>query len=290
MAIIPANPSNPSGPPGGSSFPKPKVPSPAGSFGGPSPSRPPGGGFSPGGGGSRGRAPYPQQNQNKDEHRINDRIRVPQVRLIDEKGEQVGIVPTIQALTMARDRGLDLMEVSPNAQPPVCKICDYGKFKYEKKKKEHQAKKKQVVIKVKEIQLRPQTDEHDLEYKFKNVREFLIEGDKAKITIMFRGREIVYLEQGHKMLQRLIEQVRDVANVEYPPKLEGKKLIMILAPGAAKKSTGPSIIVTPRSTVSPVAQPVAVGPVAVAPVVVPVPASIPAPGAANSQSGNNDGV
>lgn len=273
MAIIPANPSNPASPPGGgSSFPKPKGPRPAGSFGGPSS----GGGFSPGGGRSRG--PYPQQNQSKDEHRINERIRVPQVRLIDEKGEQVGIVPTIQALSMARDRGLDLMEVSPNAQPPVCKICDYGKFKYEKKKKEHQAKKKQVVIKVKEVQLRPQTDDHDLEYKFKNVREFLIEGDKAKITIMFRGREIAYLEQGHKMLQKLIEQVKDVANVEYPPKLEGKKLIMILAPGAAKKSTGPSIIVAPRPNVA------AAAPVAVSSI------STPAVTPSDPQSGNNDGV
>lgn len=270
MAIIPANPSNPASPPGGSSFPKPKGPRPQGSFGGPSS----GGGFSPGG---RSRGPYPQQNQNKDEHRINERIRVPQVRLIDEKGEQVGIVPTIQALSMARDRGLDLMEVSPNAQPPVCKICDYGKFKYEKKKKEHQAKKKQVVIKVKEIQLRPQTDEHDLQYKFKNVREFLIEGDKAKITIMFRGREIAYLEQGHKMLQRLIEQVKDVANVEYPPKLEGKKLIMILAPGAAKKSTGPSIIVAPRPNVGQSAGP--------APVV-----AAPAAASSEPQSGGNEGA
>ena len=112
---------------------------------------------------------------------------------------------------MARDRGLDLMEVSPNAQPPVCKICDYGKFKYEKKKKEHIAKKKQTVIKVKEIQLRPQTEEHDLEYKFKNVRQFLEDGDKAKISIMFRGREITYVDQGLKIMKQLIERVKDIA-------------------------------------------------------------------------------
>lgn len=161
---------------------------------------------------------------------------MPQVRLIDEKGEQVGVVPTHQALQMARDRGLDLMEVSPNAQPPVCKICDYGKFKYEKKKREHQAKKKQTVIKVKEIQLRPQTEEHDLDYKFKNVRQFLEDGDKAKITIMFRGREIAYVDQGFKIMARLIDQVKDVGMVEAPPKIEGKKLIMVLAP--AKKAGG----------------------------------------------------
>ena len=132
-------------------------------------------------------------------------------------------------------RSLDLMEISPNAQPPVCKICDYGKFKYEKKKKEHEARKKQTVIKVKEVQLRPQTDEHDRNYKFKNIRTFLEEGDKAKITIMFRGREITYVEQGYKMMRQLAEMVQDIAVVESPAKLEGKKLIMVLAPGQAKK-------------------------------------------------------
>ncbi len=161
----------------------------------------------------------------------------------------MGVVPTREALQMARDRGLDLMEVSPNAQPPVCKICDYGKFKYEKKKKDAQAKKKQTVIKVKEVQLRPQTEEHDLDYKFKNVREFLEAGDKAKITVMFRGREITYADQGFKMMKRLQEMTKDIAIVEAAPKLEGKKLIMILAPAPAggKKpaaaSTGPKVVI-----------------------------------------------
>lgn len=202
MAFTPSSPSSPSGP----SFPRPRFP----------------------------RGPVP--NQSKDEHRLNERIRVPQVRLIDEKGVQVGVVPTFEALQMARERGLDLMEVSPNAQPPVCKICDYGKFKYEKKKKEQIAKKKQTVIKVKEIQLRPQTEEHDLDYKFKNVRQFLEDGDKAKITIMFRGREITYVDQGFKIMRQLTELVKDVGIVEAPPKIEGKKLIMVLAPGVQKKS------------------------------------------------------
>mgnify|MGYP001577762633 FL=1 len=173
----------------------------------------------------------------KDEHRINERIRVPQVRLIDEKGGQVGVVPTYEALQMARDRGLDLMEVSPNSQPPVCKICDYGKFKYEKKKREHQARKKQTVIKVKEIQLRPQTEEHDLDYKFKNAKQFLEDGDKAKITIMFRGREVAYVEHGFKIMKQLVEIVKDIAVIEAPPKLEGKKLIMVLAPAPAGKKS-----------------------------------------------------
>jgi len=154
---------------------------------------------------------------------------------------------------MAKDRSLDLMEISPNAQPPVCKICDYGKFKYEKKKKEHEARKKQTVIKVKEIQLRPQTDEHDRDYKFKNIRKFLEDGDKAKITIMFRGREIVYVDQGHKMMRDLIELTKDIASVEAFPKLEGKKLIMVLAPGTAgKKGPGiPTVTVTPKPIVRP---------------------------------------
>jgi len=207
MAFIPpSSGSGPSGPP----FPRPRP--------------------------ARGAMPPPS----KDEHRINERIRVPQVRLIGENGEQLGIVPTFDALRMARDRGLDLMEVSPNAQPPVCKICDYGKFKYEKKKKDHEARRKQTVIKVKEIQLRPRTDQHDLEYKFKNIRTFLEEGDKAKITMMFRGREVTYVDQGHKMMRELAQQVEDIAIIEAPAKLEGKKLIMILAPNpAAKKAVKP---------------------------------------------------
>jgi translation initiation factor IF-3 len=188
---------------------------------------------------------------NKDEHRINERIRVPQVRLIDEKGNQVGVVPTHEALTMARDRGLDLMEISPNAVPPVCKICDYGKFKYEKKKKEHEAKKKQTVIKVKEVQLRPQTDEHDVEYKFRNIRKFLEDGDKAKVTIMFRGREITYVDQGFKIMKQLTEQMKDIAIIEASPKLEGKKLIMVLAPAPAggKKPSAPkaSVVIKPAA-------------------------------------------
>lgn len=171
----------------------------------------------------------------KDEHRINEQIRVPQVRLIDEKGGQVGVVPTFEALKMAKERGLDLMEVAAGVSPPVCKICDYGKFKYEKKKKDHQARKKQVVIKVKEVQFRPQTDEHDRQYKFRNVRDFLEEGDKAKITVMFRGREVAHTEPGYTILKTLIEFVKDIGIVESPPKMEGKKLIMVLAPDPAAK-------------------------------------------------------
>lgn len=171
---------------------------------------------------------------NKDEHRINERIRVPQVRLIDEQGEALGIVPTYEALRLARERGLDLMEVSPQAQPPVCKICDYGKFKYEKKKKEHRARQKQTIIKVKEVQLRPNTEQHDLDYKFKNARQFLIDGDRVKIAITFRGREVAYADQGYKVLAKLTDFVQDVGMVESPAKLEGKKMILVLAPAPQK--------------------------------------------------------
>lgn len=217
MAFTPSSPSNPSGPP----FPpRPRF--------------------------TRGVTPQ----FNKDEHRINERIRVPQVRLIDENGGQVGVVDTREALQMAKDKGLDLMEVSPNSNPPVCKICDYGKFKYEKKKKEHTAKKKQTVIKVKEVQLRPQTEEHDLEYKFRNIRQFLEDGDKAKITIMFRGREIAYADQGFRIMRELAEKVKDIAVIEASPKLEGKKLIMILAPGTASDKAKKTII-TPKSVITP---------------------------------------
>jgi len=179
--------------------------------------------------------PYPPRDRNfnkddKDDVRLNERIRVPQVRLIDENGEQVGIVPTQQALQMARDKGLDLMEVAAGASPPVCKICDYGKFKYEKKKKEAQARKNQVVVKVKEVQLRPNTDEHDLSYKIKNAQEFIEEGDKVKFTILFRGREIAHTEPGFRLCKEVIERVGEAAIVELAPKLEGKKLMMILAP------------------------------------------------------------
>ncbi len=198
-----------------------------------------------GGGGFQPRPPrYPKRDLTKfntDEHRINDRIRVPQVRLIDQNGEQKGVVSTTDAMQMAREALLDLVEISPNAAPPVCKILDYGKFKYEKKKKDHEANKKQVVVKVKEVQLRPNTDEHDLDYKFKNVRTFLEEGDKAKITMMFRGREVAYVDGGYKTMRRLIEELGELAIVEAPPKLEGKKLIMVIGPNPKAKKMIPKV-------------------------------------------------
>ena len=213
-------------------------------------STPPAGGGNPGspagGGGPRTPfsprpRPFPSRGgdrfnrEDKDGVRLNERIRVPEVRLIDEKGEQVGIVPTQQALAMARDRGLDLMEVAAGAKPPVCKILDYGKFKYEEKKKEHIARKNQVVVKVKEIQLRPNTDAHDLDYKVKNAISFVEEGDKVKFIIQFRGREVAHTAPGYEMCKEILERMKEVAIVETPTKMEGKKMMMIVAPNPQAK-------------------------------------------------------
>lgn len=142
----------------------------------------------------------------------------------------IGVYLIQDAVRMAKERGFDLLEVSPTADPPVCKIADYGKYMYEKKKKDHDAKKKQTVISIKEVQLRPQTEEHDLDYKFKHVQRFLLEGDKAKVSVMFRGREIAYVDHGRKLLDRLISMVKDVGAIESPPKLEGKRLTVVIAP------------------------------------------------------------
>ncbi len=161
---------------------------------------------------------------------MNERIRVPEVFVIDENGVQVGAMPTREALAMARERGLDLVEVAATARPPVCKLLDYGKLKYTKKKKNQEAKKKQSVVTVKEIQLRPRTEEHDLLTKFRHLSEFLLRGDKVKITVMFRGREVAYAAQGQEMLRRIIKSVEEFAAPESYPKLEGRRMIMVLGP------------------------------------------------------------
>ncbi len=165
--------------------------------------------------------------------RVNHRIRVPQVRLIGADGSQLGVIATPDAMKMARESGLDLVEISPQANPPVCKILDYGKYKYEKKKKAQEAKKKQIVVKVKEIKLRPNTEDHDLDFKVKHARRFIEDGDKAKFTVVFRGREMAYTDLGRKLMERVLDQLKDVAKVEHPPTMEGKSMIMIMAPGVA---------------------------------------------------------
>jgi len=145
-------------------------------------------------------------------------------------GEQLGILPIDQALTRAQDLGMDLVEVSPMAKPPVCKIMDYGKFKYTEKKKQNEAKKKQVVVHLKEVKLRPRTEEHDYNVKVGKIREFLHEANKARVTVMFRGREITHRELGQKVLQRVIEDMKEVAVIESAPRMEGRQMFMILAP------------------------------------------------------------
>lgn len=152
------------------------------------------------------------------------------MRVIGQEGQQLGVLTLKQALEVAAQEELDLVEVAPNADPPVCKIMDFGKFKYQQSKRSQEAKKKQTVIQVKEVKVRPKTDEHDLQVKIRHIRRFLGQKDKAKVTILFRGREIAYTDQGAKVLDRIREELKDEALVEQAPKMEGRNMIMILAP------------------------------------------------------------
>ena len=161
---------------------------------------------------------------------MNEMIDVPKVRLISEKGEQVGVVSRNEALAMAQEVGLDLVEVSPNADPPVCKIIDYGKLKYETQKKKNEARKKQKIIEVKEIKMRPGIDQHDYDVKMRSIHRFLDEGDKVKVTLRFRGREMVHQELGVKVLERVRDDLTTVAKVEQFPKMEGRQMTMVMAP------------------------------------------------------------
>ncbi len=161
---------------------------------------------------------------------INRNIRAKEVRVIDPDGNQVGILPLYKALATAGDFGLDLVEVSPNATPPVCKIMDYGRYKYEQTKKRQEAKKKQTVFHVKEIKVRPKTGDHDLETKIGHIKKFIDKKDKVKVTVMFRGREITLSDLGRELLARIAEEVEDIAVVEMAPKFEGRTMIMVLAP------------------------------------------------------------
>ncbi|MBL8490658.1 MAG: translation initiation factor IF-3 [Rhodocyclaceae bacterium] len=162
--------------------------------------------------------------------RVNDEITAPEIRLVGEAGEQLGIVSVRQAISMAEEAGVDLVEIAPMAQPPVCKLMDFGKFKYQESKRAHEAKLKQKQVQVKEVKFRPGTDENDYQIKLRNVTKFLGEGDKAKITLRFRGREMAHQEIGMRMLERIKGDLDSVAQVEQFPKMEGRQLIMILAP------------------------------------------------------------
>ncbi len=161
---------------------------------------------------------------------INRKIRAREVRVIDPDGEQIGVVPLETALATAADLGLDLVEVSPNATPPVCKIMDYGRYKYEQTKKKQEAKKKQTTFQVKEIKVRPKTGDHDLQVKMGHIRKFLGKKDKVKVTVLFRGREITLSDRGRELLQRIAAEFEDIAVVEQYPKFEGRTMMMVLSP------------------------------------------------------------
>jgi translation initiation factor IF-3 len=177
----------------------------------------------------RGRDPR----DNRDVPRINERIRAPQVRVIDADGKQLGILTSRQANDIARSRDLDLVEVAPLANPPVCRIIDYGKYKYEQSKREGEARKRQKTADLKGIRMRPRIDEHDLMTKVGHARKFLLEGDKVKVTMLFRSREASHPEFARKSMDRLADEVKDVGQIERPPVLEGRQMIMILSPRTA---------------------------------------------------------
>jgi translation initiation factor IF-3 len=168
------------------------------------------------------------------EVRVNERIRVPQVRVIGEDGSQVGVLPVREALALAQSRGLDLVEVAATSRPPVCRIMDYGKFKYEQNRRARKAKKKQHQMQLKEVKMRPKIEGHDYTFKIQHAREFLGERDKVKLTVTFRGREIAHQDLGHKIIQRAIADLAEIATVESPPRSEGRTLTAVLMPRPAK--------------------------------------------------------
>lgn len=164
------------------------------------------------------------------EHQVNEAIRAREVRLVGSDGAQLGIKNIREALRLAQEAELDLVNVAPQAKPPVCRIMDYGKYRYEQSKREKEARKKQKVIQVKEIRFSPSIEEHDLQTKLRNVKKFLESGDKVKLTIRFRGREITHQDLGRAILQRMAKEVEEISEIERRPKLEGRNMIMILAP------------------------------------------------------------
>jgi translation initiation factor IF-3 len=162
--------------------------------------------------------------------RVNHRIRVPEVRVVLDDGSQLGVMPTSEALKQAEGRGLDLVEVNPKSMPPVCKILDFGRYKYEEKKRQSEAKRKQTIVELKEVKLRPKTDDHDLQVKVRSARRFLESGNKVKFTVRFRGREITHPQRAQMQLDWLVEQLADLANIEQRPQMEGRTMSAIVGP------------------------------------------------------------
>jgi translation initiation factor IF-3 len=197
--------------------------------------------------------------------RVNERIRIREVRLIDEDGQQLGIVPTFQALQIARERGLDLVEVAPNAMPPVCRIMDWGKERYEQSRKERESRRNSKAITIKEIRLKPKTDDHDLDTKTRRAKEFLQEGDKVKLTVLFRGRENLHPEVGRALLDRMLDQLGPLAVIESAPRLEGRNMSAMLAPKkqpVAQPAAAPREGQAPRRREETADEPVPAAPVA----------------------------
>lgn len=172
--------------------------------------------------------------------KVNKEIRAPRVRVISHTGEQIGIITLHEALTKAEQEGLDLVEIVPGSNPPVCKIINYGKFRYDQTKREKESKKSQHQVKVKEIKVKPNIDDHDLETKIRHAREFVAKGNKVKVTCVFRGREMAHPEMGEKILNRFTEELEEIATIETPLKMFGRMLTIILAPGGSKKKKEPS--------------------------------------------------
>lgn len=170
----------------------------------------------------------------ENEPRINEEIKAVSIRLINANGDMVGVVPVKQGLAMAEDAGLDLVEISPNAEPPVCKVMDFGKFKYEAQKKANEARKKQKVIEIKEIKMRPNIDTHDYEIKMRAVKKFIEGGDKVKFTLRFRGREMSHQEMGMKLMNQVKADMAELVKVESEPRLEGRQMVMVIAPAVTK--------------------------------------------------------
>jgi translation initiation factor IF-3 len=170
--------------------------------------------------------------------RMNEGVRVREVRLIDADGNQKGIVPTFEALQMARDAGLDLVEIAPQAQPPVCKLLDYGKYKFELEKKIRESRKHQKQVRIKEIRMQPKIDGHDLEFKTRHIQEFLEEGDKVKVTVRFRGRELAHTELGKDVLDRILQMLGDTFLLEKPAQMEGRTMSLLLNPKGTKAKKG----------------------------------------------------
>ena len=178
---------------------------------------------------------YVNNNNNKNGQRINEMIRVREVRLIDDEGKQLGIIATQEALRMAKDKDLDLVEVSPNANPPVCKILDYGKYRFAQEKKLRDSKKNQKVLKLKEIRMQPKIGSGDLDTKAKHIQEFLDEGDKVKVTIRFRGRELAHTELGYDVLNEVLKRLTSAYNIDKPAAMDGRNMSMTISSKVAKK-------------------------------------------------------